>query len=139
MAVNSFREDEQLEGIGKREILKRLFSYLFKYRTAVVGVLLCMLITVIITLINPLIIERAIDVYIAAGDMKGLAGLAVFTLVLNIIFIIMVKVRMYVMAKISNEILLDIRQELYEHIQTLSFSFLTAGLPGRFWQELSET
>lgn len=131
MAVNSFREDEQLEGIGKREILKRLFSYLFKYRTAVVGVLLCMLITVIITLINPLIIERAIDVYIAAGDMKGLAGLAVFTLVLNIIFIIMVKVRMYVMAKISNEILLDIRQELYEHIQTLSFSFFDSRPTGK--------
>ena len=131
MAVNSFREDEQLEGMGKRETLKRLFSYLFKYKTAVIGVLVCMLITVVISLVNPLIIEEAIDVYIANSDMAGLTKLAVFTLVLNIIFIIMVKVRMYVMAKISNEILLDIRQELYEHIQTLSFSFFDSRPTGK--------
>lgn len=131
MAVNSFREDEQLEGMGKKETLGRLFSYLFKYKIAVIGVLVCMLITVVISLVNPLIIERAIDVYIAKSDMKGLARLAIFTLVLNVIFIIMVKIRMYVMAKISNEILLDIRQELYEHIQTLSFSFFDSRPTGK--------
>ncbi len=131
MAINSFREDEQLEGVGKKETLKRLFAYLFKYKLTVVGVLVCMLITVVISLVNPLIIERAIDVYIAKSDMSGLARLAVLTLILNIIFIIMVKVRMYVMAKISNEILLDIRQELYEHIQTLSFSFFDSRPTGK--------
>lgn len=131
MAVNSFREDEQLEGMGKKETLKRLFSYLFKYKAAVIGVLFCMLVTVGISLVNPLIIERAIDVYIADGNMTGLARLAIFTLLLNIIFIIMVKVRMYVMAKISNKILLDIRQELYEHIQTLSFSFFDSRPTGK--------
>ena len=131
MAVNSFREDEQLNGVGKKETLKRLFSYLFKYKRAVIGVLVCMLITVVITLVNPLIIENAIDVYITNNDMPGLAKLAIFTIVLNVIFIIMVKVRMYVMAKISNKILLDIRQELYEHIQTLSFSFFDSRPTGK--------
>lgn len=131
MAINSFREDEQLEGMGKKETLKRLFAYLFKYKFAVIGVLICMLITVVISLVNPLIIERAIDVYIAQSDISGLARLAVFTLILNIVFIIMVKIRMYVMAKISNEILLNIRQELYEHIQTLSFSFFDSRPTGK--------
>lgn len=131
MAVNSFREDEQLEAMGKKETLKRLFSYLFKYKAAVTGVLICMLVTVVISLVNPLIIEEAIDVYIANRDMSGLAKLAVFTVILNILFIVMVKVRMYVMAKISNEILLDIRQELYEHIQTLSFSFFDSRPTGK--------
>lgn len=131
MAVNSFREDEQSGGIGKKETLKRLFSYLFKYKKPVVGVLVCMLITVAISLVNPLIIEDAIDVYIAGKDIEGLAKLAIFTVLINVIFIIMVKVRMYVMAKISNEILLDIRQELYEHIQTLSFSFFDSRPTGK--------
>lgn len=131
MAVNSFREDEQLEGIGKKETLKRLFSYLFQYKLQVIGVLICMLITVVISLVNPLIIEEAIDVYIANSDMTGLAKLAILTVILNITFIIMVKVRMFVMAKISNQILLDIRQELYEHIQTLSFSFFDSRPTGK--------
>lgn len=131
MAVNSFREDEQLNGIGKRETLKRLLSYLFKYKIQVILVLVCMLVTVVISLVNPLIIEDAIDVYIKNSDMPGLAKLAVFTVVLNIIFIVMVKIRMLVMAKVSNQILLDIRQELYEHIQTLSFSFFDSRPTGK--------
>lgn len=131
MAVNSFREDERLEGIGKAETLKRLFSYMIRYKLQIFGVVICMMITVGISLINPLMIEAAIDVYIAGQDMNGLAKLAVFAAALNIIFIIMVKIRMYVMAKISNQILLDIRQELYEHIQTLSFSFFDSRPTGK--------
>ncbi len=131
MAVNSFREDERLEGIGKARTLKRLFSYMFAYKLQIFGVLICMLITVGISLINPLMIETAIDVYIAGRDLRGLARLAALAAVLNLIFIIMVKVRMFVMAKISNQILLDIRQELYEHIQTLSFSFFDSRPTGK--------
>lgn len=131
MAVNSYKTDEQLESIGKKETLKRLFAYLFQYKLQVAGVLVCMVITVVISLINPLIIEEAIDVYIAGKDMQGLARLAVLTLIINVIFIVMVKVRMYVMARISNQILLEIRQELYEHIQTLSFSFFDSRPTGK--------
>lgn len=131
MAVNSFREDERLEGIGKAQTLKRLFSYMIRYKLQIFGVVICMMITVGISLINPLMIEAAIDVYIAGRDMNGLAKLAVFAAALNIVFIIMVKIRMYVMAKISNQILLDIRQELYEHIQTLSFSFFDSRPTGK--------
>lgn len=131
MAVNSFREDEDLEGIGKRETLKRLFSYMFQYKKKVFGVIVCMLVTVVISLINPLIIERAIDVYIAGKDVPGLMHLAFFAVIINVVFILMVKVRMYVMAKISNRILMDIRQELYEHIQTLSFSFFDSRPTGK--------
>lgn len=131
MAVNSYKEDEKLEGIGKRETLRRLFSYLLGYKLQVFGVLICMVVTVVVSLINPLIIEEAIDVYIANKDMRGLARLAVAALGINVIFILMVKVRMYVMARISNQILLDIRQELYEHIQTLSFSFFDSRPTGK--------
>ena len=123
MAVNSYKEDEQLEGIGKKETLRRLFSYLSQYKLQVLGVMGCMAITVVVSLANPLIIEKAIDVYIANKDMQGLFRLAAITVAINVVFILMVKVRMYVMARVSNQILLEIRQELYEHIQTLSFSF----------------
>lgn len=131
MAVNSYKEDEHLEGIGKKETLKRLFSYMLQYRRQVAGVMACMLLAVAISLVNPLIIEEAIDVYIANQDMHGLAKLAAAAVGINVIFILMVKVRMYVMAKISNQILLDIRQELYEHIQTLSFSFFDSRPTGK--------
>ena len=131
MAVNSFREDEQVKSQGKWKVIVRLFSYLKDHIKGVIGVLICMGVTVAISLVNPLLIESAIDDYIGIGDMKGLLQLGIFAMVLNILFIIMVKVRMYVMSLISNQILLKVRQELYEHIQKLSFAFFDSRPTGK--------
>lgn len=75
MAVNSYREDEFMENTDKKKIFRRLFSYLLEYKAILIGVLLCMAVTVAISLVNPLLIEEAIDHYIANKDMKGLMGL----------------------------------------------------------------
>ena len=131
MAINSYKEDEKITSRGKIETLKRLLSYLLGYKKEIVGVLVCMLIAVGITLINPLIIEIGIDKYIANKDIKGLAVLGVIALVINAVFIIMVRIRMLVMARVSNKILLDIRTSLYKHIQTLSFSFFDSRPTGK--------
>lgn len=131
MAVNSFRKDEATNTAGKKETLVRLFAYLFRYKLQIAGVLLAMGITIGISLINPLLIERAIDVYIKGKDLQGLLRLGIFTVLLNLVFVILVKVRMYVMAHITNKILLEIRQELYEHIQTLSFQFFDSRPTGK--------
>lgn len=131
MAVNSFREDEQMKHTDRKKILRRLFSYLLDYKLTIAGVLICMLATVVIALVNPLLIEAAIDTYIAKGDVKGLLRLGIIALAMNIGYIILVKVRMYVMSVVSNKILLSIRQELYEHIQKLSFSFFDSRPTGK--------
>lgn len=131
MAVNSYREDEHMENSDKKKIIIRLFSYLKNYKKSVIGVLLCMAVTVAIQLVNPLLIEEAIDQHIAVGDYRGLMEIGIFAVALNILFLIMVKVRMYVMSKISNDVLMVIRQELYEHIQTLSFSFFDSRPTGK--------
>lgn len=133
MAVNSFREDEKIESQGKWKVIIRLLSYLKDYKTGVIGVLLCMMVTVVISLINPLLIEAAIDRYIDTpnADAAGLIRLGLFAAVINIIFIILVKVRMYEMSKISNKILLTVRQELYIHIQKLSFAFFDSRPTGK--------
>ena len=43
--------------------------------------------------------------------------------VINLVYAAGVRLRMLLMARITNNILLEIRDELYTHIQTLSFSF----------------
>ncbi len=131
MAVNSFREDEQMKSTDKKKIIRRLLSYLRKHVAGVIIVLVAMAVTVAISLVNPLIIEDAIDNYIGKNDWDGLLRIGAFTVALNVLFIILVKVRMYVMSLISNKILLDIRQELYEHIQKLSFSFFDSRPTGK--------
>ena len=131
MAVNSFREDEQMKNTQKKQIILRLFSYMNKYKLAVFGVLCCMGVTVAIKLINPLLIETAIDDHVAENDMKGLMLIGLIAVIINVLYFILIKVRMYTMSVISNKILFDIRQELYEHIQKLSFKFFDSRPTGK--------
>ena len=72
MAFNSYKEDEQSVEKNKLQTLKRLFSYLLNYKLIIILVLLLMGYCVAISLINPLIIEEAIDNYISVGNYKGL-------------------------------------------------------------------
>lgn len=101
--------------------------------------LLIMAFCVGVSLVNPLIIESAIDDYIKPHNFKGLVVLITGALVLNVIMILLVKLRMYIMAKVCNSILLTIRQDLYSHIQTLDFHFLTAVPRVRFCPVSSAT
>ncbi len=131
MSVNAVRVDENLVGPGKINTLLRLFRYLLAYKREIIAVLLIMGGTVTISLLNPLIIEHAINVNIAGKDVNGLIKLGIAAAALNITYILLVKLRMFIMAKISNTVLLSIRQELYTHIQKLSFSFFDSRPTGK--------
>lgn len=131
MSINAVKDDEHLSSVDKKSTIIRLFRYLLSYKRSILIVLIVMIATVGISIINPLIIERAVDVHIANRDMKGLIYLGAIAVGLNILFILLIKIRMYLMAKISNNVLLTIRQELYTHIQKLSFQFFDSRPTGK--------
>lgn len=131
MAINSVKDDEQLSQISRRETLIRLFQYLLAYKKSILIVTLIMLVTLGITLVNPILIERAIDVHIKSKDMTSLLKLGSLALVLNITLVLFIKLRMYIMSKLSNSVLVTIRQQLYTHIQTLSFQFFDSRPTGK--------
>ncbi|MED9904398.1 MAG: ABC transporter ATP-binding protein [Lachnospiraceae bacterium] len=131
MPINSFKNDEQSAETGKMQTLLRLFSYLLAYKKEIVIVLFIMAFCVGVSLANPLIIEAAINDYITPGNYRGLTILILVTIVLNIVMILLVKLRMYIMAKVCNSVLLTIRQELYTHIQSLDFHFFDSRPTGK--------
>lgn len=131
MPINSFKEDENIAEVSKLKTLGRLFSYLLQYKLPILGVLLIMAYCVAVSLINPLLIEAAIDNHIAVKDFQGLYRIAAIAITMNLVLIILVKLRMYVMAKVCNNVLVNIRQQLYTHIQTLDFKFFDSRPTGK--------
>lgn len=131
MPINTTKTDESIKHVKKLTTLGRLFRYMLTYKLQIIIVLFIMAISIVITLINPLIIESAVDDYIVKNDLKGLFQLGLFAVIINVIFILFIKLRMYIMAKVSNQILLTIRQELYTHIQKLSFQFFDSRPTGK--------
>lgn len=131
MPFNAVKDDEASVSVSKKITLLRLFRYLLQYKKTIFIVILIMGYCVAVSLINPLIIETAIDVYIANKDYSGLIKLFGIAAIINLLMIVLIKLRMYLMAKVCNEILVTIRQELYTHIQTLDFHFFDSRPTGK--------
>ena len=131
MPANSFKEDEQIQETARLSTLLRLFSYLLSYKKQITGVLFIMAFCMIVSLMNPLFIEAAIDDYISVGDFSGLFNMIFFALMLNIAMVLFTKLRMHIMNKMCNNILVTIRQDLYTHIQTLDFHFFDSRPTGK--------
>ena len=131
MAVNAIREDEEQKEVLKKDTLLRLYRYLLRYPKELVIVAIIMAITVGISMIGPLLVERAVNVNVAQKDIKGLLEIGILAVILFCIYAIGMSIRMLIMAKVSNDILLRIREDLFEHIQTLSFHFFDSRPTGK--------
>ncbi|MEG1257201.1 ABC transporter ATP-binding protein [Clostridium sp.] len=123
MAKNTVNQDEKVVTLKGKDIFRRLIAYLKPYRLKVCLILLLMLVVMGVGLLSPLLLKVAIDDYIEAKDVVGLVGISVGLVVMNLIGMYASKFSTYNMNKTTHSILRTIRQELYEHIQKLSFSF----------------
>lgn len=131
MPINAVKDDEQTVAAAKSATLRRLLAYLPAYKKEIASVLAIMAFCVFVSLINPLLMEAAIDQYIGPRNFNGLLGLLGLAVLLNVLMIIGIRIRMAVMARVCNQVLLTIRQELYTHIQTLDFHFFDSRPTGK--------
>ena len=131
MAVNSIRQDEEQLHVSKLSMMKRLFAYLLSYKKDLALVAAIMAVTLTISMTWPLLMELAVNRYVAAKDIRGLLWLGVGALLMAAVFAWGSRTRMLIMAKLSNRVLMTIRQELYAHIQTLSFHFFDSRPTGK--------
>ena len=123
MAINSTREDEELKESIKVDVLERLFANLLEYRGKIVAVTLLILLTVAISTVYPLLIEKVIDDEIVNGNVRGLFIMAGIMIGLAVVSYFATRVWRRIMADISNDMILNIRRKLYIHIQELGVDF----------------
>lgn len=131
MAKNTIKQDEELRNHSNREIIFRLFKYLQPYKLKVLIILILLIFVMVCGLLNPYLLKIAIDKYIANSNLKGLVIIGIGMLVYNFFSMLASRLRMNMMASITNKILLTIRQELYIHIQKLSFAFFDSRPVGK--------
>lgn len=123
MAKNSVKQDEDIRKHSNIEIILRLSRYLKPFISKVIIVLVLMIYVMICGILNPYLLKISIDSHIRNNNIKGLLIIGAIMLGLNILSMIASKIRIKMMSSITNTILVNIRNELYTHIQKLSFSF----------------
>ncbi|MCM1381672.1 MAG: ABC transporter ATP-binding protein/permease [Muribaculaceae bacterium] len=123
MARNKYDIDEALESPFDIKHLKRAMVYVARYKKRMLLSLTLSALAVIIGLLSPVITQYALDVVIPEKNIPLLlvsAGLLLLTIVVNIIFS---KIRSVIMTKVGQDIIFDIRTDLFEHLQKLSFEY----------------
>ena len=137
MAINAYDQDEKSVEKSKFSTMFRLFKYLFKYKGRIAVVSVLMGIGTFVALINPLIIEQAIDKYISVKDIKGLINLCIVAALLNIIMVVCIKIRMFLMAKTNNKCIEEVREDLFTHIQSLYLPFFDSRPTGKILDSIT--
>lgn len=123
MARNRFDVDENLETPFNIENLKNCAVYIGRYKFKMIAALVLSAVGSVIGLTGPLLIQQAMDVAIPQKDMALLVRLSlllVLTIVINIGFN---AIRTVIVAQVGQNIIHDIRKDLFDHLQDLPFSY----------------
>lgn len=123
MARNKFDIDESLESPFNIQHLKRSLVYVKKYKGKMILALVFSLFSVISALFGPLIIQQALDVAVVNKDVPYLILLVVLLALTIGISILLNVLRSRITAVVGQNIIYDIRQDLFEHLQQLPFSY----------------
>ena len=108
-----------------RKLLKRVYGYAKPYMGNIILVLFTIILISLIDLVPPLLYRDLFDTVIPNKDFERLTLLAFGMVGLPIITNLMGVLQRYFSAKMGEGIIFDLRQELYEHLQSMGLRFFT--------------
>lgn len=123
MARNKYDVDEVLEDKFDVNQLKRLLAYLISYRKRFVSVGFMMLSASAFTMLIPQFFQKVMDVCIPNKDMKGIAFYSFLTLLAAFYSAFSLRYKIKYTNQIGQQIIHDMRYDIFEHLQELPFSY----------------
>ncbi len=123
MARNKYDVDEILEESFDFDQFKRLMAYLKPYRKRFFSVAVMMLTSSAFTMLIPQFFLRIMDVCIPAKDMRGVAFYSGLTLLAALYSAISLRYKIKHTNIIGQQIIHDLRSDIFEHLQDLPFSY----------------
>ena len=127
-----FLTEEEKKNMPKvtKELLKRILSYLRPYWLQLLLVLLAIILSSSVGLLPSIITGRVVDEALVGKNMKLLVQLlltAFFTLALSQVISVL---ESYINAWISQRIIFDMKNEMYDHLQHMPHSFFATEKQG---------
>ncbi|MCQ2538055.1 MAG: ABC transporter ATP-binding protein/permease [Lachnospiraceae bacterium] len=123
MARNTYREDEILETPFNVKHLLRSWIYVKKYAGKMAFALTLSAFGAVAGLFTPIISKEALDVAIPDKNKQYLYILAVLLVLSYVVTVLFNTARSKIMTKVGQNIIFDIRKDLFGHLQKLSFNY----------------
>ena len=133
MARNKFDVDEKLETPFQLKHLKRAGAYIGKHKWQMLLALVLSSLASIAALFIPKITQWVLDVAVPNKDTALIGRMAAMFVGIILLSIVFTTIRSRTMAHVSQEIIYDIRTDLFAHLQKLPFSYYDSRPAGRSW------
>lgn len=117
--------------------LKRVAKAFSPYKIQIIIVLIAILLTTVLGLVNPFMIQFIFDDAIGKGNAKLLIILVSIMIIMPIITGLIGVGQTYLNNIIGQRVMRDFRNKLYEHLQNMSLRFFTSTRTGEIQSRLS--
>jgi ATP-binding cassette subfamily B protein len=132
--------NEEDDVVGKAydsRLVRRLFHYVRPYASWVVLATLLLMVATGLTLLQPFLVQQAIDRDVAKGETDDLWWIAsIYVAVLALLFVLRYSQSM-LMVVASQRIMNDIRLQVFRHLQRMSIAFYDSNPVGRLVTRLT--
>jgi ABC-type multidrug transport system fused ATPase/permease subunit len=126
------REEEEYERkIPDRVLIKRLAGYMLKSRRKLVIAIVAVFLAALAGLVPPYLLKVAIDNYISVGNLRGLTFVSLILIGVYLVYWLSDYQRTYQISWLGQNMVNEIRKQLFSHLQDLSFSFYDRSEAGR--------
>jgi ATP-binding cassette subfamily B protein len=130
---NRYDADEYLDEKVSLFNVKRVLGYLIKAQGHLKLSLVFSIFSSIASLVGPLFIKTALDEAVPNKDIKQLIMMGVYLTASIIVSVTLSTIRNILVAKAGAGIIHDIRQDLFSHLQKLSFNFFDSRPHGKIF------
>ncbi|MEK4324584.1 ABC transporter ATP-binding protein [Paenibacillus sp. FSL R7-0297] len=123
MARNKFDVDENLESPFNIKHFRRAMVYIRRKKKPMILAFVLSALSAAIALSAPLIMQHVVDVTIPAKEMGALVGWSALMLATIVVSVILATIRSRIMTSVGQDIIFDIRTDLFKHLQDLPFKY----------------
>ncbi|MBB6673780.1 ABC transporter ATP-binding protein [Cohnella nanjingensis] len=123
MARNKFDIDENLESPFDIRHFRRALVYIKRQKKPMIVAFVLSALSAGIALSAPLIMQHVVDVTIPAKDRLPLVGWSALMLATIVVSVILATIRSRIMTSVGQDIIFDIRTDLFKHLQELPFQY----------------
>lgn len=120
-----------------RETVKRILGYAKPYKALITFFLITLVFASLLSVSQPLLFRRIIDQGITPGNASLVTWTAIFIALLAIADAGLGVVSRYYSARIGEGLIFDLRNEVYDHVQSQSIAFFTRAQTGALISRLN--
>ena len=129
--------DENQNPQVNRQLLLRVWRYAIPYKGRILTILASIAISAVLDLLPPLIYRQLIDNTLPERDFQQLNWLALAMVAVPLSTGLLGVAQRYQSARVGEGLICDLRQGLYEHMQTMSLRFFTNTKTGEIMARLN--